>query len=95
MFSLGPVTGWLAFALVPLAALVAFVLRRYRRGRFTSRMRPHYAVGYAALALAVVHLTASMSGMGGANSTGIWMASAAILGLGWQALLGRDRKSVV
>jgi len=91
--ALGPASGWTAFALIPVAAVAGLVTRRFLRGRFALRMRPHYAIGYAALGLALVHFSASMGGMSGADATGIWMASAALLGLGWQAVLGSNLQS--
>ena len=53
-------------------------------------MRPHYVIGYAALALAVLHLSLSTGSMAGADTTGIWLATIALVGLGWQALLGSN-----
>lgn len=91
--ALGPVTGWMALAAIPLAALAGWILRRFARGRFGTRMRPHYVVGYAALALAVLHLSFSMGAMAGADSTGIWLATIALFGLGWQALVGSNLQS--
>jgi hypothetical protein len=90
---IGPASGWTAFALVPVAAVAGVVMRRFLRGRLVIRMRPHYVIGYAALGFAVVHVSLSMGGMAGADATGIWMASAALLGLCWQALLGTNLQS--
>ena len=69
------------------------MLRRFARGRFVVRMRPHYVLGYGALALAIVHLSSSMGGMGGANATGIWLATLAIFALGIQAFIGTNLQS--
>jgi hypothetical protein len=91
--ALGPTSGWLALAAIPLAAAAGWILRRFARGRFSLRMRPHYVVGYAALALAIVHLSFSMRAMAGADSTGIWLAALALLGLIWQALVGSNLQS--
>ncbi|MGC1380372.1 MAG: hypothetical protein WA814_05040 [Candidatus Baltobacteraceae bacterium] len=92
-FALGPVAGWIALALIPLAAAGGWITRRFVKGAFRSRMRPHYFLGYAALVLTLVHLATSMGSMGGANSTGIWLATFALLGLGWQALIGTNLQS--
>lgn len=93
MTALGPASGWLALAAIPLAALAGWILRRFARGRFGLRMRPHYVVGYAALGLAVLHLSFSMGSMAGADSTGIWLGTVALVGLGWQALVGSNLQS--
>ena len=56
-------------------------------------MRPHFVFGYAALAFTLVHLSLSMGSMRGADSTGIWLATLALLALGLQALLGTNLQS--
>jgi hypothetical protein len=56
-------------------------------------MRPHYAIGYAAFAFALLHLSLSMGATAGADSTGLWLATLALLGLGWQALVGSNLQS--
>ena len=56
-------------------------------------MRPHAIVGYAALALTIVHLSGSMGAMGGANATGIWLATFGVVGLTIQVLLGSNLQS--
>jgi hypothetical protein len=92
-FALGPATGWIALVLIPFAAAGGWIARRFVKGPVRSRMRPHYLLGYGALALALVHLSTSMGSMAGANSTGIWLATLALLGLGWQALIGSNLQS--
>ena len=89
----GPATGWLALALLPIVAALGWVLRRYVKRAFAARMRVHYALGYAALGIATIHVFASASSMGGTSSAGIWLATLALLGLGWQALLGSNLQS--
>jgi len=89
----GPAAGWLALALVPLTAAGGWILRRFVKGPLLRRMRPHYVLGYLALAIALVHLSFSMRAMAGANTTGIWLATFALLGLGWQALVGVNLQS--
>jgi hypothetical protein len=89
----GPASGWLALAAIPLAAVAGWILRRIARGSFSVRMRPHYAVGYAALILAIVHLSLSVRSMAGADAAGLWLATLALVGLGWQALIGSNLQS--
>jgi len=90
IFALGsPFTGWLAIALVALAAIVAVILRRLRHTpSLVRRMRPHYILGYAALALAALHAYFAMGSMHGADSGGIWAATGAIFALGAQTFVG-------
>jgi len=82
------VSGWIALALIPIAALGGWVLRRVRRGRFALRMRPHYVLGYAAATFAAVHLGTSLDGMAGAAALGIWSATLAFVAMLLQAFLG-------
>jgi len=89
----GALSGWIALALVPLAGIAAWMLRRFARGAFVRRMRPHFVLGYAALAFALFHGWSSMGGMRGANATGIWLATVALLALGFQALIGANLQS--
>ena len=56
-------------------------------------MRPHYVAGYAVVAVALVHAGSSMAAMAGADATGVWLATLAMLGLIWQALLGSNLQS--
>ena len=89
----GPASGWLSLSLVPVVAALGWVLRRYVKRAFAARMRLHYVLGYAALGVATIHVFASMPSMGGTSSTGIWLATLALLGLIWQALLGSNLQS--
>ena len=91
--ALGPTAGWLALGAIPLAAAAGWILRRLVRGPLRVRMRPHYVIGYAVLALAIVHVSFSMHAMAGADATGIWLATLALLGLLWQALVGSNLQS--
>jgi len=50
-------------------------------------------LGYAALALGVVHGLLSMGDASGANTAGIWFAVLALLGLGVQAFIGTSLQS--
>jgi hypothetical protein len=89
----GETTGWIALALIPVAAGIGWFTRRRQRGQFAHRMRPHYVVGYAALGFALLHGALSMGAMAGADAMGIRFATVAIFGLGWQALLGSNLQS--
>jgi len=91
--TLSAVAGWIALGAIPVAGAVGVIARRAARGAFRMRMRPHYALGYAALALAVVHLATSMGSMAGESAAGLWLATLALLGLIWQALLGTNLQS--
>lgn len=83
------VAGWLAIALVIAAAIVAVTLRRLRNTpSLVLRMRPHYVLGYAALVLAVLHVYFAMGSMRGADSGGVWAATAALFALGAQTFVG-------
>jgi hypothetical protein len=89
----GTLSGWIALALVPLVAIAGWTLRRFVRGAFARRMRPHFVLGYAALGIALFHVWTSMGNMRGANSTGIWLGTFAIFALGFQALIGANLQS--
>lgn len=80
-------SGWVAFVLLPLAALSGWMLRRIG-GRYAVRMRPHYVVGYGAVTLAAAHAWAATGTMGGADARGIWIATAAFLALLAQTFFG-------
>jgi len=82
------VAGWIALGLLPTTAVAGLILRRFARGSFVRRMRPHFIIGYAALVFAVLHLALSSSAMPGANGNGIWLATFATAGLGAQAFSG-------
>ncbi len=81
-------SGWTALTLVPVTALAAWALRRFGRGTFVRRLRLHFVFGYAAVAFAAVHLFTTMSGVAGANTVGIRLASLAFVTLCAQAFVG-------
>ncbi len=56
-------------------------------------MRPHFLLGYGALALATLHLFMSTGGMGGSNANGIWLATFALFALALQAFIGTSLQS--
>jgi hypothetical protein len=80
--------GWAAIAAIPLAAALGAVLRRATFARLALRMRPHYVVGYGALAIAVAHVVTAGRSMSSADATGIWIGSLALLVLILQAFVG-------
>ena len=86
-------SGWIACALVPLAALSGWILRRFARGRYALRMRPHYLLGYGAAALAGAHAWTSAGGMAGADALGIWLATFGLGAMLLQAFLGLSLQS--
>jgi hypothetical protein len=80
--------GWAAIGAIPLAALLGAMLRRATFARLALRMRPHYVLGYGALAIAVAHVLTAGRSMGSADATGIWIGSLALLVLILQAFVG-------
>lgn len=84
---------WTAAFAVPLNAAAGWLLRRWGRGRFVIRMRPHYVLGYAALAIAAIHVALVAGQMGAANPAGIWLATFAFAGLGLQTFAGANLQS--
>ena len=91
--SASELVAWAAVVAVPLSASAGWMLRRWGRGRFVIRMRPHFVLGYAALGIAAIHIALVMGRMGGANPKGIWFATLAFAGLGLQAFLGTNLQS--
>jgi len=86
--SLSATGGWAAIAAIPLAALFGALLRRATFARLALRMRPHYVLGYGALAIAVAHVVTAGRSMGSADATGIWIGALALLVLILQAFVG-------
>ncbi len=91
--SLSDLVAWSAVAAVPLGAGTGWVLRRWGPGRFVSRMRPHYVLGYTALAIAALHVTLVIGSMQAANAEGLWFATFAFGALGVQTFLGASLQS--
>ena len=90
---LSDASAWTSFALIPASAGIAWALRRWATGAFSVRLRPHFVIGYIALATAVLHMLLSMPAMTSANALGLWFATAATFGLGAQAFLGTNLQS--
>lgn len=84
------ISGWTALGLIPLVAVAGWVLRRLRGRPFAQRMRPHLVAGYLALGAALIHAWFTFGAMSGANALGLEFATAALLGLLFQALIGAN-----
>jgi Ni,Fe-hydrogenase I cytochrome b subunit len=84
----GDATAWLATALFPLTAVIAFVLRRFARGAFAVRLRPHFVFGYAVFGFALVHTLFALGAMHTLSAIDLWLATFALSGLAIQAFLG-------
>lgn len=92
--SFSATSGWIALGLIPVTACTAWILRRFARGKFIVRMRPHFVLGYASLAFAAAHLATSMGDTGSSgNSTGLWFAALAFAGLAVQSFVGTNLQS--
>ena len=87
------IAAWAALLLLLLTAALGWILRRFARGSFIARMRPHFWLGYGVLILAFVHMMLSTRGMAGTNANGIWLATFALIGLGVQAFIGTNLQS--
>lgn len=87
------IAAWLATALVPATAAAGWLLRRLGAGAFVLRMRPHFALGYAALLFASIHLALSMGNAGSASRAGLWCAALALAGIGLQTFSGTNLQS--
>jgi|SRR5580700_295053 hypothetical protein len=84
----GDAAAWLAAGLVVLTALAGWILRRFLSGAIAVRLRPHFVLGYAALALAAFHGMLAMGAMRVLGSGGGWLAFLAFGGLALQTYLG-------
>lgn len=91
--SFSAISGWIALVLIPVTALAAWILRRYSRGKFAVRMRPHFVLGYAALAFAALHLSTSIRESSSGSAAGLWFATLAFAGMAIQSFLGTNLQS--
>lgn len=82
------VTAWFATALFPSTAMAGLVLRRFLTGAFAIRLRPHFILGYAVLALAVMHTFVAMPNARALSGTDLRLAALALFGLGLQTFVG-------
>jgi uncharacterized membrane protein YadS len=85
---IGDAVAWLSALLFPSTGVVGWLLRRRRSGAIAMRLRPHFILGYAVLALAVAHVAFAMNRMGVLSATNAWIATFALLGLGLQTFIG-------
>ncbi|HEY4441405.1 MAG TPA: hypothetical protein VGN14_13180 [Candidatus Elarobacter sp.] len=86
--AIGPPTGWIALAAIPVAAVLGATLRRVRGSPLLTRMRPHAALGLTALAVGCVHAMWSMRALAAADGRGVWLGSAALLAFVVQGFVG-------
>jgi hypothetical protein len=99
-YFVGSATGWIAVILMVFEIVLPYLIRRVSLSQpptlsqtpastYLGRMWPHYWLGYALVALALVHAFAVMEGpVGRANAEGIWAATGALLLLFLQVSLG-------
>jgi len=85
-------SGWIAVFVLAGVACLPYALRTLRiaGGGRAATLRWHYLLGASVPALSFIHAWAPMSasGMRGLDSTGIWLASAALAFLFLQLALG-------
>jgi len=94
-------SGWIATLLVAAEILLPYLLRRSRLSiwlgmaegfaqSYLIRMQPHYWMGYALLPLTLAHAWVPMQAgyARRANILGLWIATAALVALLLQAVLG-------
>jgi hypothetical protein len=81
-------SGWVAGVTLPLAAIVAWRVRRRAGVPLAARMRPHELLAYAVLVVSAVHMLTSGPGMRVADPLGIWLATAAFALLLCQVAIG-------
>lgn len=79
---------WGATALYPLSAILGWALRRFAKGAFVERMRPHFWIGYAVTALALGHALLSSGNVTAIAGSNLWLAGVALAGLGLQTFVG-------
>jgi hypothetical protein len=89
------ISGWILALLLPLTIALPFLLRRVKpgvSGRYplVQRLWPHYWLGYAIVALAVIHAwIATGTGLAlRANTTGVYLATGALFLVFAQVFLG-------
>lgn len=99
VYVMGSVAARIAVVLCVLVIALPYLLRRGRLSRglgvaredsvpYLRRLWPHFWTGYFASGLTMVHVGASMRAMGRANAAGIWAATAALLLLVFEVVVG-------
>jgi hypothetical protein len=102
-YLIGSVTGRVATVLCVVVIVLPYLLRRNRLSRglglaqehatpYLRRLWPHFWIGYAILALSVVHAGTVMGEMGRANVAGIWAGTAVFFLLLFEMVLGLTLK---
>jgi|SRR5579862_318956 len=102
-YLIGSVAGRVAAVLCVVVIVLPYLLRRNRLSRglglaqahatpYLRRLWPHFWIGYAILALSVVHAGTVMGGMRRANVAGIWAGTAAFFLLLFEMVLGLTLK---
>ena len=87
--SASAISGWASIALIVVALTAGVTLRRLKRTPpLVRRMRPHFILGYAALAFACIHVAFAMGLMREVSGTGIQFATIALIALGAQTFVG-------
>ena len=100
--------GWLASIFFACESVLPYLLRTSALSRwlgiaggggtkpYFARMRAHYWIGYALFPMALVHAWIPMArgGARGANMTGLWLATGALLLLLFQLVLGLSLRRV-
>ncbi len=84
----GDAVAWLAAGLFPVTALAGRILRRILSGAMVVRLRPHFILGYAVLALASIHGMLAMGAMRTLTGSDSWIALFAFAGLALQTFVG-------
>ena len=103
VYLIGSFAGRVATLLCGLVVALPYLLRRNRLSRglglaqehaspYLRRLWPHFWVGYAILALSVVHAGTVMGAMGRANGIGIMAATGAFFLLLFEIALGLNLK---
>ena len=83
------IAGWFAVLIVVGAAFSGVLFRRWwKYAPFIRRMRPHYVLGYGALAIALIHVFVALALTSNAEPTGIKYATVALGVLGVQTFVG-------
>jgi hypothetical protein len=85
-------TGWAGVTLFGAGLMLPYLLRRLpgAKAPYLRRLWPHYWLGYLALLVSFVHAWLAMRGgnMRGINTSGVWIATIALLIMFWQIAVG-------
>jgi Domain of unknown function (DUF4405) len=85
-------SGWTGVILFASGPMIPYLWRRSPRAKtpYLRRLWPHYWLGYLALLVSSAHAWLAMRGgnMRGINSSGVWIATIALLIMLWQITVG-------